>query len=250
MSQPFCINMELYSEELKSTEIVSFSFPALPATFDEIKDFVENSFSIPSCSQALWIQGSKVYESQNCTPSSLYVQSGDTIKITFPVKCECDKVKEVITWLTDSISTIQNIKNLKTEQEVEALFGEQKSLLTDADLMTSLTEHLFTPWSDKVKLMNANYFDNLGGLLLLVKIHEEVKSLRNSNLFKSLHQFSERQESSYCSAFAMFAVNASLRRRVTQCGGLEKCFETFLMVKADESRAVHVIEASLHALCK
>ena len=248
MSQVFQINIALCSEELNSTETEALRLPSLPATFQEIKEKVEDLFSIPACVQTLWIQESKIHDPANTKPSSFYLQNDDTVKVTYPIKGECDRVKEVLKWLAKCYTALDEVKNSQSEEDVRSLVPHIKTLLLNQEMINSLSISLFTPTTNKTKWVNILHFDNLGGIDLLVKFHEKFIFFRKNDVFKSLHSAAEAMESICCCAFTLLSKHITIRKRVTDCGGLNTCIETFL--RSDVEHGKDYTKYSLFAICK
>lgn len=242
--------IELSCESLQSTEVVSVSFPDFPSGFDKITAAVEDKYSIPSYSQTIWVHGNRIEPHPSNTPASAYLQSGDTIKITYLMKCDCKSVKECVEWMCKCLEIVQKLKISANCDEVRSVFEENKTALEDNGQIYTLIGDLFIPWSDSIKKMNAHYFDHLGGVDLLVKLHQEMSWLRNNNLFMAIHSFCEFQESYYCSAIGNFSSDTALRKRITACGGLERCLATFMAYQVDDSQHSHLVNSALLAICK
>ena len=58
-------------------------------------------------------------QSVGMAPSQFYLQAGDTIKVTFPMKCECVNIKKIAKWLEDSLDVIHSIKAASSDDEVK-----------------------------------------------------------------------------------------------------------------------------------
>ena len=254
MEQPFQLNVELYSEELQST-VVEVAFSSFPATFREIMNRVEESLSIPCCSQVIMVQGSRIQDPEKSKPSSFYLQSGDTIKISYPMKCECDQVKEAVRWIAEGVTLFEKTKEFVSDEESASIYQEQELYMPNNMIQIDCLNNLFSPWSDKVKNMNCFYFDYLGGIELLVKFHREVRvvaSLGDSDKLNLFRPYALYLEHLICSMFTLIARNGVYCRQITECGGLECCIDTFLKYAANKSLDDHekVIVSSLQAIGK
>ena len=244
--------VELVCEELKSTQVVSLSLPTFPTTFKEVKDAIEKSFSVPSYLQTLWVHGVKI-DSQSdggMAPSQYYLQAGDTIKVSFPMKCDCEKVKKITKWLSECLDIVHSLQSAISEEEVKKLYYISSRTLLDYSSRRCLVDELFLPWGDKMKLTSAWYFDHLGGVTSLVKMHKAVQSLSIRGSFKPLHSFCYHFETVCCNAFVNFVADTALRRRATECGALDCSLNSFLGVTADNLQSTHIIKDSLMAICK
>ena len=256
MDHPSKIIVQLYSEELDSTEENVLFFPTFPSTFQEIKDKIEESFFIPSCLQTVWVHGSKVHESVTCSPSSLYLQSGDTIKISYPLKCEVDGVKNSVKWLADNVSIFQEINNCTKVEQVDSLFDKYSIFRSKTYLQQF--ENLFFPWTDKAKDINTIYFDYLGGIDLLVKTQKEAIAITKNSLLSCSNQYNistllrymRLLESACCIALANIAKSSEYCRRITERGGLDTCIEVFLINLDNHKEWMTSVDDALGAISK
>ena len=121
LTDPFVVfQIELVCQQLNSTEVASLSLPSSPTSFHDIKEAIEKSFSVPSYLQTLWVHGEKIdNESVGMAPSQFYLRAGDTIKVSFPMKCDCEKVKDITKWLSECLDIIHILKASLSENEVE-----------------------------------------------------------------------------------------------------------------------------------
>ena len=253
MDQPFQIIVQLYSEELDSTETKVLFFTTFPTEFQEIKDKIEELFFIPSCLQTVWVHGSKVHESLSCSPSSLYLQNGDTIKISYPMKCEVDGVKNTVKWMADTITLFQKINICTKEEQVTRLLETHGSMFRSIDKLGQFRS-FFISWADKTEEINTIYFDYLGGIDLLIKTQKEVIAIYKNTLLTSsnvttLLRYVHSLESTCCVALAIIARSSEYRRRITERGGLDTCIDVFLRNLVDHKK-LESAHCALFAICK
>ena len=184
LTDPFVVfQIELVCQKLKSTEVASLSLPSFPTFIHEVKEAIEKSFSAPSYLQTLWVHGEKIdNQSADMAPSQFYLRAGDTIKVSFPMKCDCKKVKDITKWLSECLDIIQTLKSSLSEDEVKDLLSKNMRILLNPYFAQSLMEYLFYPMDDESKLANAWYFDYLGGIKSLVKIHREVRNMKSNGI--------------------------------------------------------------------
>ncbi len=243
-------NVELCCESIEPSQTISVSFPSLPDQFDEIKDEVEEKCSIPSFVQTIWIQGNRIEPSPSNTPASFYLQSGDMLKITYPTKCDCKSVKKTVRWLSECMDIVNKMKKSEKREDVIALYEENEATLNDYLQMLVLKEYLFVSGGGSNEKMNACYFDHLDGVVILVRLHKEMSLLRRKDLSAELSILCRYLESCYCEALGTFASDTELRRRVTDCGGLERCLATFMAYPVDDLKHAHMFDSGLFAVCK
>ena len=243
--------IELVCEQLKSNEVVSLSLPSFPTSFHEVKEAIEKSFSVPSYLQTLWVHGDKIdNQSVGMAPSQFYLRAGDTIKVSFPMKCDCEKVKDITKWLSECLDIIHTWKASLPEVEVKDLLSKNMRILLNPNFALSLIENLFYPMSDESKLANAWYFDYLGGIKSLAKIHREV---RNINLCGKLQLLQSNYicfERICCILFIDIAEDSALCRRAIECGVLECGLNNFLSNAPVNQHSSYLIDVSLRVICK
>ena len=252
LTDPFVVfQIELVCQQLKSTHVASLSLPCFPTSFHEVKEAIEKSFSAPSYLQTLWVHGEKIdNQSVGMAHSQFYLRAGDTIKVSFPMKCDCEKVKDITKWLSECLDIIQTLKASLSENEVKDLLSKNMRILLNPYFAQSLIENLFYPMSDESKLANAWYFDYLGGIKSLVKIHMEV---RNMDLYRKLLLFQINVicfERVCCILFTDIAADSALCRRAIECGVLECGLNTFLSNAPVNLHSNYLIDVSLSVICK
>ena len=250
LTDPFVVfQIELMCQQLKSTKVASLSMPSFPTSFHEVKEAMEKSFSAPSYLQTLWVHGEKIDNSVGMAPSEFYLQAGDTIKVSFPMKCDCEKVKEITKWLSECLDIIHSLKASLTEDKVNDILSKNMSTLCNNYLAQSFMENLFYPMGDTLKVANAWYFDYLGGIKSLVNIHREVRNLDLcGNLL--LHQSNVICfENVCCSVITDISVDSSLCRRATECGVLECALYTILDTTVNP-HSYYLMDFSLPTICK
>ena len=248
VEKPFSISVELYSEELKQREEVqSLSFPTIPSTFREISDRLEelSEWSIPTCFHTVWFQGNKIQDPSKCKPSSFYLQSGDTIRISYPVKCEGKLVRNVTSWLVSTTERFDKEILPSSDSSIDIYRDFAKSP-ENQKYMTILS--LVSPWFDKVKDMNCFYFDALGGVLLLAKLHKQIRKINNTGNLASSREF-ERLVSA---TLAMITRNDTYSKKISDVGGLDCAIESFLYLSSYKESSITptMVTSALHALGK
>ena len=242
--------IELVCQQLKSTEVASLSLPSFPTSFHEVKEAIEKSFSAPSYLQTLWVHGEKIdNQSVGLAPSQFYLRAGDTIKVSFPMKCDCEKVKDIIQWLSECLDIIQTLKASLSEDEVKDLLSNNMRILLNPYFAQSLMGNLFYPMVDESKLANAWYFDYLGGIKSLVKIHREVTNMDLCGKLLLLQSNVICLERVCCILFTDIAVDSALCRRAIECGVLECGLNTFLSDTAVNLHSNYLIDVSFSVIC-
>ena len=255
------LNVLLNCEETKSSKTKQIHFKSLPTTPLEIKKKIEEDFSIPSCVQTLHYQSMILKDSDQLQHT--HFRSGDTFTVDYPIEAECEMTQNVIRWLKELYELLKSIKesvssadeksNLSVNfQRVEDMIAEGRENRTIAALCGS--QSLFFPWEDKKKLMNKFYFQQEGGLNVLIKTYGALVSEEWGELGidKDFHIYLEQ----ICPiAIANFVQMCAFRRQVVQLGGLEMCTKTLLRrpLLRDEhvpDTELGILYNSLNAICR
>ncbi len=223
----FEIRLILYSVEQNFTETKELLLPSLPDSFQTIKEAIEDKYSIPACVQTLWVKERLIDNPQSISPSSVYLKSGDTLKITYPVKGEINRVKALLKWLSQCCTILSDILKLTKKEDVNKLFSKHQEFLTDDSRMIFVQFTLF-PSSVKSKWVNMMFFNDRGGIELLAELHKRLNSILESKVHKPLHSFAESHQSLCCIAFALLSKDSEVRDKVTASGSLEACIQSFL----------------------
>ena len=252
MDKDFILQIELYSETSQSLEVKALTFPSCPATIQEIKDKIEESFCIPISVQNVLICNNEV--PINCSPASLYLRSGDTVRVLYPAKGLTDEVKSATEWLKEVTDVLDSIQKLDQDETVSALTVEHFSVLSDSRA-DGLFRKLFTPWSNPAIQVNGVHFTSVGGVELLTKLHRHIIEIRKHKFHYSLRNMIGYMEFLCCDTCANFSMNKACASYLAQCGGLENCIDTFLMKPANnhnlhDNNLCVIIEAALCAILK
>ena len=247
------IVVELYCEGQKRCERKPLQFDSFPSTFGEIKKKVEDSLSIPACVQTLFYQ--EVEMKDSCDPSSMYMISGDTVRITFPERGDCKEVKEVVEWLSKVTPVMKMYEKADEVDKILQITRSYASVLEDNTLIDTLIGVLFYPWSEKTKRVNCSHFVALDGLELLVTLHRHSVTVRRFPFIDETHYFSQLYELICCQAIANFAMDFTCRRMLTKLGGLEQCMESFLIHRISDdghlsTQCYNIVTMALYAVCK
>ena len=243
----FTINVELYSKSSDTTEVVTLQFEELPPDIQGIKDQIEKNFSVPTASQTLYYSGTEI--SVDSSLSSLYLRSGDSLRVVYQAKGETEEVKSYVKWLMTISGLLSRIKPLSKGEKIKAL-ATCKELTSQHGKF--LSRSLFCPYSDLVKYTNCTYFTSLGGVALLIKVHRLAIETRKEGINSFLLAHLEHACCQACSSYSMHKDCASI---LAQCGGLENNIETFLTTPANSESLIinqhhKVIENALCVILK
>ena len=222
------LNVLLNCEETKSSETKQVHFQSLPTTPLKIKKKIEEDFSIPSCVQTLHYQSMTMKDSDQLQQT--HFRSGDRFTVDYPIEGECEMVQNVIKWLKEIFELLQSVELVDFQtsshlQKIENLILQRDR--NDDRLTSTLSDTLFFPWKDKIKLINCFYFQQEGGLDALMNVY----GILVSKEWGELGIDSELQislEYSCSLAICNYGHTFPLRRQVIQLGGLEICTKSLL----------------------
>ena len=251
MSNTFVLNIELYSEELKESEKSTLEFPQVPVSLEVVVNRVTTEFSIPGEYQTLWLRGNKIDDPDNSKLSALYIRSGDTLKVTYPIKCESQKINNLTKWLLDTTKFFNKI-NESNPDDSSPLLSSFKTSINDFRKFLNNLNGCFTPWSSKLIDMNRAFFYSTKGIKLLVNFHKELTLLHKVDSFTQFKNIIMEFEGVVCITFSNLARNSVFCKRITDEEGLECCITSFLKYTSYESDwETHVtISQALQALGK
>ena len=253
------LNVLLNCEETKSSKTKQIHFKSLPTTPLEIKKKIEEDFSIPSCVQTLHYQSMILKDSDQLQHT--HFRSGDTFTVDYPTEAECEMTQNVLKWLKELLGLLESIKQSLSEandQLVSSNVRKIEDVILEGELdgsIEALTRALFAPWNNKQKLMNQLYFQQEGGLDMLMKVYNILVSKKWGKLGigEEIHIDLEN----VCSTtICNYAHTFPFRRQVVQLGGLEMCTTTLLrrQLQCNESNLditiYNTLGSALYALCK
>ena len=229
------LNVLLNCELTRSSATKQVHFQSLPTTPLEIKKKIEEDFSIPSCVQTLHYQSMTLKDSDQLQHT--HFRSGDMLTVDYPIEAECRAVQSAIKWLKDLLELLESIEeNLSvtsSDEENDLLMSSTyqnlRNLILEGkrdDIINAFSVTLFFPWKDK-QLMNKYYFQQEGGLNVLMKIYGILvnKKWGDFGIDKEHHIYLEQK---CCLAVCNYAHTLALLRQVVQLGGLETCIVTLL----------------------
>ena len=265
-NEDFSLSIVLNCEHTKSSVTKQVHFQSLPITPLEIKKKIEEDFSIPSCVQTLHYQSMTLKDSDQL--QGTHFRSEDTFTVDYPIEGECEMVKNVIKWLKELqelLTTIADDKSTSGEKQDVSMFlhlFKFQELVLEGDkegITRALSLTLFTPWKEKTKQVNHYYFQQEGGLEVLMKVYGLLVDNKQLNLAIPQQKYRLYMEYHCAWAVSNYVQTFALRRQVTKLGGLEMCMKTLLRTKMGrngndeinpESFAMDAIFSSLSSLCR
>ena len=251
------LNVLLNCELTKSSETKQIHFQSLPTTPLEIKKRIEVDLSIPSCVQTLHYQSITLKDSDQL--QSTHFRSGDTFTVDYPIEAKCEMVQGVIKWLKELSVELSKPHIIPDDSESDpSVYLRIENLILEGErdgTTEALAVSLFFPWEDKKKLINKHYFQQEGGLDMLMTVYGMLVSREWGDLGieKSLHVYVERK---CCQAVVNYAQSLPLSRQVVLLGGLEICTATLLrrQLHKEDITLDHLeyitLRSALIALCK
>ena len=168
------LNVLLNCEETKSSETKQVHFKSLPTTPLEIKKKIEEDFSIPSCIQTLHYQSMILKDSDQLQRT--HFRSGDMFTVDYPVEAECEMAQNVIKWLKELYEVLRSIEETvlfsgEKDDLTSSNFQKIGNLIMEGENIEALSFTLFSPRRENRKMMNRFYFQQEGGLDLLMKVY-------------------------------------------------------------------------------
>ena len=244
----FIIRLVLYSESSKTQNLEILSFSSFPTTIEIIKDKIESCCSIPSCVQSVFYQDNEV--PGNCSTSSLYIRSGDTLRVYYPAKGEMSDVKEFtkeLALVAERVNT--RFHEIEQDKNLSNITNDPFFPCTSLEV---LGKTLFSPWLDPAtKHVNSTHFAGLHGVEILSSLHCQVIKLRRQTSIYYTYML----ELLCIETCRNFAVSKAYARRFLQCGELDNCIDTLLITPADGDLLIYdnlykLIEMALGLILK
>ena len=250
------LNILLNCELTKSSETKQIQFQSLPTTPLEVKKKIEEDFSIPSCVQTLHYQSMILKDSDQL--QNTHFRSGDTFTVDYPIEAECEMVQNVLKWLKELFELSKIHISFPSGEDDPSVYSRIENLILDGErdgITEELAVSLFHPWEDKKKLMNKFYFQQEGGLDMLMTVYGMLvsKEWGELGIEKYLHVYLERK---CCQAVVNYSQTFQLSRQIIQLRGLEICTATLLrrQLHKDDTTLNHLmyitLRSALIALCK
>ena len=255
------LNILLNCEHTRSSEAKQIHFKSLPTTPLEIKNKIEEDFSIPSCIQTLHYQSMILKDSDQLQLT--HIRSGDTFTVDYLIEAECEMTQTVIRWLDELYDLLKSIEeSISFPDEQNDLLMSSNSrkienLILEGEkdsIIGALSVNLFSPQEDKMKLMNQFYFYDKGGPDVLMKVYGILVNKKWGDLGadKRLQIYLEQM----CSiAICNYGNSFQLRRQIIQLGGVDMCIATLLRRELQEGSVLdaHIrktLRSALFALCR
>ena len=205
--------------ETKAINCVSF-----PKNTRDLKQKIENDFSIPVCAQTLWYESTVLSDSDDLR--SICLRTGDTLHLTYKSKADCPEVQSVVRWLRSLLDLFQ----VHVPSLLDPVPSDGEHALNTAiqeGFMEELRNKIFIPWDSDIKQMNKDYFISIGGLDTLVKLYSLLLT-QNWHLCPANVQ---HLELSFPVALYHIASTYRLRRVLVKYGCLELLMDSLLLFK-------------------
>ena len=218
------LQCHLHCQSEGTTEVKPLSLPSLPPTVLELKEVIQQEFSVPTCIQKVAFQTEVL--SDDTQLASRRLRSGDSVDVTFLARGDCRLVEEVNAWMRNLVRAYEERELGKSTNEVDHLVYDGLQSGLDSTLGYDLFE-----WLIPRTMVNKAYFESSGGLALLPQLYQQI--LRSQ--WSDLPIYQRYLESVCTQAFANFGETAALRRKLIKMGILELCFKTMLRVKVPQN---------------
>jgi len=254
--KPFYFRIELYSSSNDTIIRTEIPFETIPKNFKEVTSEIEAIYSIPACVQSLSLCYSDYSHKIKDTdePTSLYIRSGDLIRISYPLQGECREVRYAKNILFITVETITKLLNMAQHKE-DCCLGVKfvtKYMMCNTIRADKLAISLspFYPWTD-IAHVNKLFFVSLGGIDLLLRLYELVLDFRK----KQIHlQEGDMFEVVCVHTLSSFTGSLDFGYRVANQDCLELLLDTFLWIPVNSEHAtdIHIaaVQVALHAICK
>ena len=205
--------------ETKTVKCVSFPKDAL-----DLKQKIEDDFSIPVCAQTLRYESTVLSDSDDLR--SMCLRTGDTLHLTYRSKADCPEVQSVVKWLRSLLDLFQ----VHVPSLLDPVPSDGENALNTAiqqGFMEELRNKVFTPWGSNIKQMNKDYFISIGGLDTLVKLY----SLLLTQDWHMCPTNVKHLELSFPVALYHIASTYRLRKVLIKYGCLELLMDSLLLFK-------------------
>ena len=248
----FTINF--YCELSKTTSQKQLNFSHFPKTVKDFKKKIEDDYSIPACIQTLTFQS--VALADNDSLDEIHCRSGDTFYVSYLEEGDCETVQLVSDWLNELIVAYQ--MNVSDQRDYSGRFDNVVEIGYTNRFPQALSLDLFYPWKEKKTLINKLYFENIGGLELLMSLYAFIV-----NSEWKTHTICGKYMECICAqSVANFTQTFPLRRSVVKHHGIDLCLKTLLRKEVTEDSAAFdedethktllqsAVEIALYAVCK
>ena len=215
----------------KQVETKTIKFVSFPKDALDLKQKIEDEFSIPVCAQTLRYESTVISDSDDLR--SICLRTGDTLHLTYRSKADCPEVQSVVRWLRSLLDLFQ----VHVPSLLDPLPSDGENALNTAiqqGFMEELRNNVFTPWGSNIKQMNKDYFISIGGLDTLVKLY----SLLLAQDWHMCPTNVKHLELSFPVALYHIASTYRLRKVLIKYGCLELLMESLLLFKLKRGERV------------
>ena len=200
---------------------------SLPSTStNELKQIIQETFSIPSCVQVVKWEGLELKGESRLQDYGM--RTDDEITVEYYSEGDCVSVQESIQWLSTVIDKIK-LKGLPKKRDGTAASRIIPQLTLDQQkiYLRTLWIERFQPWKMPKKYINKIYFIELGGLDLLMELY----SLLLENKWKDTPDELKYTEFLTLHTFWSFCETLDLRRLAIRHGILDMFIRSLLRAK-------------------
>lgn len=252
-------NLELFCTLTGHTLHRSLSFPekSPPKTVAELKDKIEENFSIPVCVQKLKYEDHLLGDGTSL--EMMKIRSEDTFHVAYSSEGNCKEIFGIVTWfgvIRESLATTIPSKTIPISAELRDLiyYGYDEELVDDLAY-----KYLF-PWLDPKKYTNRLYFVQSGGLEAMMDVYAAL----HQNTWKDTVLLLKYLENGIIRVLWNLSETFQLRRQImSHRDGLGMCMKSLLRQDLEERKAIidevnpnesdvlmDTIEGALGLLCK
>lgn len=149
--------------------VIAFPEEAPPSTVADIKEKVEEEFSIPICVQDLR------YETYGLSDGTLLetarIRSGDSFLITYSAEGDCQEIKRVVRWFALVRKYLIAEDPILRTNPMSYDFEDLITLGINEELIENLAFKYLFPWLDARKYANKLHFVQYGGLDVVMDVY-------------------------------------------------------------------------------
>lgn len=258
MQDSITFELQLNCHARKSCAVETLQLYNLPSTALEIKQAIQNKFSIPICVQTLSYQD-HILSDEECVPDLYrHMRNGDILTVDYSSEADIQKISEIMKWIQSVNTVMLTKKSLTTSAGARVVnLAVQPGRARRYDEILALK---IFDWLDDKSLVNKIYFYHCGGLNSLLKLYYTVIEIEWSDMddtYKYLEIFCTQ-------VLANFAETIEYRRMLHAHAGLKMAVRSLLRMRLEfrdvtlflESNnssittVKRLLEYALHAICK
>lgn len=164
-------NVELLCTETNLTSHRTISFSDLPETVLNIKEKVQDQFSIPVCVQSLSYEANRLSDDTNLKLAS--IRSGDKFVVKYSSEGDCKGINEIVYWF-EVVKMHLLVEDPTISRPLSPNFEDVLLLGIEEELIEKMAFEYLFPWLDAKKYANKLHFVHCGGLDVVMDVYEAI----------------------------------------------------------------------------